>query len=260
MDLNDDILKRWLELATDSEPLGLANTPFKGGSEEELRVWNRLQLMKGLLATLDSRQAPAELDELVARQTDLIMRAQAKGTADEPCEVELDLEGVADAFAKGLAESDNAGTWLDELAESVLDGSSADSKSDYGPDYGAGFGPGKAPEFLDRIVEQRLSAIEGQLREVRRGERRVRLVRRASLALTGALVLLFVPWTSLLRQAPQTEIQMIEHSSLESLQSAYPEQVRFAGQFGEFGAFSTQPAKALGKSPGKAIDRDGGLR
>ena len=101
----------------------------------------------------------------------------------------------------------------------------------------------RPPEFLDRIVEGRLQAIEEQLGEVRGRQQRMRWVRRGSLALSAALVLMLVPWGNLAQDRQATPLPLVQYSSLEGMQSAFPDQMRFVSESGEFGAVLSAPSE-----------------
>ncbi|HRV80273.1 MAG TPA: hypothetical protein P5218_02505, partial [Planctomycetota bacterium] len=106
--------------------------------------------------------------------------------------------------------------------------------------------PSRAPEFLDRIVEQRLSAIEAQLQTARARRQRTRSVRVGSLTLTGilagALALALIPWGHWRASAAPSPIHIVQYSSLNGLTSAHPDQAQFATLVGDFGAFVESPS------------------
>ena len=233
MSLPDKYLSRWLDqdpnqgvpgippmgLST-GDGLGNTNGPDGDGDSVEAAevqaLWRRFQLVQGLLSTLDSRVAPEELD----RRVEALL-------VDGPGDVS---ESGSDHFPEG-PEWDSI---LEGLAEEPVDSLPVDSLP---------VDSLQAPEFLDRIVEGRLQAIEEQLGEVRGRQNRMRWVRRGSLALSAALVLMLVPWGNLGQDRQTAPLPLVQYTSLEGMQSAFPDQMRFVSESGEFGAVLSAPSE-----------------
>ena len=219
MDPQDPILQRWLSRVQSDAPLrlgqGVSGEPGPA-NEQEARLWRRLQLVQGLLGTLDQRTAPAELDDRVAEFAPALRDLQP-----EP-----------------LGGSEDLGLFEDLY---VPDDSPAEFP------VGAA---GQAPEFLDRLVQQKFDAMAAQLAKATEEQRRsddaarrarsrfTRPLRRVSLVASGLLVVALMPWGSLLsKYQSNPRIEVTQYSTLEGLRAAHPEAAHFASQTGDFGAF-----------------------
>ena len=254
MDPLDPILLRWLSRVDDDSPLQLGrlvvDSELEAGQDQagqtdeaQAELIHRLRLVEGLLATLDHRTAPPELTGRVQAE---IERFESESRVDRDAIPEVPDEWLED-LANTEPELTSQCDWgTDDLGEQALPGGGLEQK---------------APEFLDRIVEQRLAAIFMERRDemalaqdLRDGNApdaqstRGRMGFRGgakswkvlSLALSCLLVLVFVPWKALLADrgdahSPFTSIEIVEYSDLESLRLAHPDQVRVANRFGVLG-------------------------
>jgi hypothetical protein len=144
-------------------------------------------------------------------------------------------EGLDDWFGVEPVQSRDAGSG--EVAEidlaSWLEGTGAEGL----------FVPQKAPEFLDRLVEQRLAGM-GQdpsarpMGAAKRTARRL-LVVGASLAALLLLAPFFLGSDAVRKDAP---VRLVSYNSLEGLQKAFPRQSQVADSVGILGAFGVPGA------------------
>ena len=244
--LNQDLSKGAPGIPSMGLPLegGTGNASFPGteaeGSPEAAEVqalWRRFQLVQGLLGTLDSRVAPEELDRRVEAMLETkAAPAPSKSAAKGP---NLEWDSLLEVLG-----SDAYSTTSDQVAG--RDGKPKGLQESL-----------HAPEFLDRIVEDRLLVIEEQLGEVRGRQRRMRWVRRSSLALSAALVLMLVPWGNLGAERPSAPLPLIQYSSLEGMRSAFPDQIRFVSQSGEFGAAPLSSTQVSSTEVGPTVELKG---
>ncbi len=226
MSLHDDIIRRWLdEAAADAAPRLDRDSAGAEGSlqyhpgvvdeveEETKRLVARLRLVQGLLSTLDLKTAPEELGARV--EAEHVRQEQAAKGVDEICEVPL-------------AE------WVDAAALEPI------------------FEPCKAPEFLDRIVEQRMAAMQDsdQAEAARTNNplgRKIlwtgprRLMAGAVLALLLLAAPLFLGERAGFFGAESNNgigaLRLVNYDSLEGLQNAFPSQSQAANGMGILGAF-----------------------
>ncbi len=227
MDPQDPLLLRWLSQVHSDAPLelgGNAGGPPEGLTAEQEAVWRRLQLVEGLLGTLDHRTAPRELD---ARVEAVCNQSEPEALNPEP----IDAESQA---------------WvLPEFPSNSV------SKQD---------APAEAPEFLDRLVREKFEVMAAELARTRNESkaatvaprRRVaRPLSRISLVATGVLLMALVPWGMLAKHQGSASIELTQYNSLDGLRAAHPDAADFARQTGEFGVFfGARPATAL--SPGSS--------
>ncbi|MFT4646847.1 MAG: hypothetical protein ACI87O_000556 [Planctomycetota bacterium] len=214
MSLHDDIIRRWLdEAAADAAPR-LDRAPADDEMTEVEHQITRLRLVQGLLSTLDLKTAPKELDSLVFQG----MQNSAESDSEEVCEEEVEFSD-----------------WLEGVdTEPILE-------------------PRKAPEFLDRIVELRLEAMQAAANEHdqasdahRTLDQRSRWMspRRLMAGATLALALLATPlflggYFSSSQGTDGSSLRLVSYDSLEGLQRAFPNQSQAASGMGILGAFAS---------------------
>lgn len=187
---------------------------------------------------LDSELSEGDRDE-EARQRDRLRLVQGLlSTLDlkeAPKELDARVRGqVREAMASerdDLHELELAG-WLEGMdTEPVLE-------------------PCKAPEFLDRIVEQRLVAMEDESKEGSIPPRsRFGTPAKMMAGATLALVLLAAPLFLggyFKGGAENSPVRLVNYDSLEGLEQAFPNQSRVANGMGILGAFGTSGADSGG--------------
>ncbi|MDF1837726.1 MAG: hypothetical protein P1V35_07660 [Planctomycetota bacterium] len=210
MSFHDDIIRRWLdEAAADAAPkLDRESIDGLDGASDEE------ERMRDRLRLVQGLLSTLDLKE-APKELDALVHHNA-------CEA---LESETDE----LQELELAG-WLEGLdTEPVLE-------------------PCKAPEFLDRIVEQRLATIQGTIDEESelQAEQPTRFrwgsPRRMMAGATLALVLLAAPlflggYSGADQDAADSPVRLVNYDSLEGLQRAFPSQSQVASGVGILGAF-----------------------
>ncbi len=235
MSLRDDIIRRWLdEAAADTAPRLDRDSAGAEGSlqyhpgvvdekeDEAQRLVARLRLVQGLLSTLDLKTAPEELGARI--EAECKRHEQAINAANEICEAPL-AEWVGDAALEPIFESC------------------------------------KAPEFLDRIVEQRMAAMQASDQaEAKRidnplGRKTLwtgprRLMAGAVLALLLLAAPLFLGERAGFFGAESNNgiraLRLVNYDSLEGLQNAFPSQSQAANGMGILGAFGAPSQESGG--------------
>lgn len=206
MDPRDPLLLRWLSRVQSDTPLELgagAGDPSMGLSPEESQVWRRLQLVQGLLGTLDHRTAPPELD---ARIRDWVQNLDAS-------ETEIEWESQPASHSETTVPTE-APEFLDRLVRQKFEVMAAEMAK----------------------AQERQADQEHQATRARR--RLARPLRRVSLVASGLLVVALMPWGAMLaKHQGGATIQLTEYTSLDGLRAAHPEAAHFASQTGEFGVF-----------------------
>jgi hypothetical protein len=224
MSLSDEIIRRWLnQAASDAAPR------LERASEE---------------GAIDMESNEFDAQE-VARQLDRLRLVQGLlGT--------LDLKTAPDELA-ALVEA-NAG-------EEAVDGDSDLNEwlesNDLEVRFETVLGPQQAPEFLDRIVEQRFAAMEESLflgnskEDTGANTSRWTSSRRAMAGAVLALLVLVVPvvlgdsFGGNRAQDEITNLRLVSYDSLEGLQKAFPNQSKVAQDMGILGAFGA-PGNGMG--------------
>ncbi|MEZ6002709.1 MAG: hypothetical protein R3F17_07875 [Planctomycetota bacterium] len=206
MFLPPDFILRWLNRVADDEPArlgqGSMDTAQEAWEEDGLR---RLTLVEGLLSTLDHKAAPPALDAWFEGLTAIPAEPAPARIPEPEQDWVLDMDAIA-------AE-------LEREAEDLA-----------------------APDFLDRIVEQRLSAIEQEVAAERRVRRRKTWLRRGSWVLTASLLMVLLPFFGGSEGPRPNPIQVVRHESLDSLRQAHPDQAAFAQRSGAlFGLLPAAP-------------------
>lgn len=209
MDPRDPLLLRWLSRVQSDAPLELgagAGDPSVGLSPGEAQVWRRLQLVQGLLGTLDHRTAPGELDTRIA---EMVQKLDAPEQV-----VELELQPASPFESTDPAVPTEAPEFLDRLVRQKFEVMAAEMAK----------------------AQERQADQERQAARARR--RLARPLRRVSLVASGLLVVVLMPWGAMLaKHQGGATIQLTEYTSLDGLRAAHPEAAHFASQTGEFGVF-----------------------
>ncbi len=221
MSLHDDIIRRWLdENAVDAAPK-LEKKLEDGGCDA--------QSLKGAVDREEVQRQRARLRLVQGLLSTLDLKSAPK-ELDELVERDFDREaamGADEGFELPLAE------WVDgAVSNPILE-------------------PCKAPEFLDRIVEQRLASMQDSDRPGTAARHRSqnrsglstgsrRLMAGAVLALLLLAAPLMLSGRGLFGTAAGGDVgslRLVNYDSLEGLQKAFPNQSQAANGMGILGAF-----------------------
>jgi len=212
MSFHDDIIRRWLdEAAADAAPQ-LDREPVEGSDMDSAEEGR----LRDRLRLVQGLLSTLDLKE-APKELDALVRQNASETLASD--------------KKDLHELEFA-DWLEGLdTEPVLE-------------------PCKAPEFLDRIVEQRLAAMQDDVLEgsdsvhPKASGYRWGSPRRMMAGATVALVLLAAPlflggYFGAGHGVDDSPVRLVNYDSLEGLQKAFPNQSHVAKGMGILGAFGT---------------------